>query len=159
MPPTESRVKINGFAALDTAVGICSPAIKRSVAAPSPEFRCATSFYQRQICEKYLTVPGNSFRQTRFSSFFSAFSPIFPSGFEKASMPRHWPGHGRFSLSKNAYQARAEMGVLEYKREKNEKNAKKREGWLSLHFLFANFLRFMAANLSLTQLETWARPR
>ena len=62
------------------------------------------------------------------------------------------------SLSKNAHQARAEMGVLEYKREKNEKNAKKREGWLSLHFLFANFLRFMAANLSLTQLETWARP-
>ena len=65
----------------------------------------------------------------------------------------------RFSLSKNAHQARAEMGVLEYKRVKNEKNAKKREGWLSLHFLFANFLRFMAANLSLTQLETWARPR
>ena len=64
----------------------------------------------------------------------------------------------RLSLSKNAYQARAEMGVLEYKREKNEKNAKKREGWISLHFLFANFLRFMAANLSLTQLETWARP-
>ena len=56
------------------------------------------------------------------------------------------------SLSKNAHQAKAEMGVLIYKRVKNEKNAKKREGWLSLHFLFANFLRFMAANLSLTQL-------
>ena len=64
-----------------------------------------------------------------------------------------------FSLSKNAHQARAEMGVLVYKRVKNEKNAEKMEGWLSLHFLFANFLRFMAANLSLTQIETWARPR
>ena len=51
---------MNGFAALDTAVGICSPAIMRSVAAPSPEFRCATSFYQRQICEKLLTVPGTA---------------------------------------------------------------------------------------------------
>ena len=50
---------MNGFAALDTAVGICSPAIKRCVAAPSPEFWCATSFYQRQICEKYLTVPND----------------------------------------------------------------------------------------------------
>ncbi len=30
---------------------------------------------------------------------------------------------------------------------------------LSFHFLLANFLRFMATNLSLTQLETWARPR
>ena len=49
------------FAALDTAVGICSPAIMRSVAAPSPEFRCATSFYQRQICEKYLTVPNHKY--------------------------------------------------------------------------------------------------
>ena len=28
-----------------------------------------------------------------------------------------------------------------------------------LAFHFASFLRFMAANLSLTQLETWARPR
>ena len=64
-----------------------------------------------------------------------------------------------FSLSKNAHQARAEMCVLIYKRVKKEKKAKKSEGWLSLHFLFANFLRFMAANLSLTQLETWARPR
>ena len=42
-------------------VGICSPAIMRSVAAPSPEFRCATSFYQRQICEKLLTVPFDFF--------------------------------------------------------------------------------------------------
>ena len=42
---------------------------------------------------------------------------------------------------------------------KKKKKAKKSEGWLSLHFLFANFLRFMAANLSLTQIETWARPR
>ena len=49
---------------------------------------------------------------------------------------------GRFSLSKNAHQAKAEMGVLIYKRVKNEKNAKKREGWLTLHFLFANFLRY-----------------
>ena len=28
-----------------------------------------------------------------------------------------------------------------------------------LVFHVASFLRFMAANLSLTQLETWARPR
>jgi hypothetical protein len=62
-------------------------------------------------------------------------------------------------LSKNAYQAKAEIGVLAYKRVKDEENAKKSEGWLSLHFLLANFLRFMAANLSLTQFETWARPR
>jgi len=63
------------------------------------------------------------------------------------------------SLSKNANQARAEMWILECSQSKSEKNSKKSEGWLSLHFLLANFLRFMAANLSLTQLETWARPR
>ena len=51
---------MNGFAALDTAAGRCSRTNKRSVAAPSPEFRCATSFYQRQICEKLLTVPGTA---------------------------------------------------------------------------------------------------
>ena len=63
------------------------------------------------------------------------------------------------SLSKNGHQGKLEKGFLANRREKKEKKAKKSEGWLSLHFLFANFLRFMAANLSLTQLETWARPR
>ena len=58
MPPTESRVKINGFAALDIAADRCSQTIKRSVAAPSPDYRRTTSFYQKRICEKYLTVPG-----------------------------------------------------------------------------------------------------
>ena len=57
MPPTESRVKINGFAALDIAADRCSQTIKRSVAAPSPDYRRTTSFSQRRICEKYLTVP------------------------------------------------------------------------------------------------------
>ena len=57
MPPTESRVKINGFAALDIAADRCSQTIKRSVAAPSPDYRRTTSFYQKRICEKYLTVP------------------------------------------------------------------------------------------------------
>ena len=58
------------------------------------------------------------------------------------------------SLSKNAHHARAKMGVLVYVKQKNERKAKKSEGWLSLHFLLANFLRFMATNLSLTQFET-----
>ena len=30
--------------------------------------------------------------------------------------------------------------------------------WVSSHFLIANFFKFMAANLSLTQFVTWARP-
>ena len=62
------------------------------------------------------------------------------------------------SLSKNAHQGKVEKGFLANRREKKEKKTKKSEGWLSLHFLFANFLRFMAANLSLTKIETWARP-
>ena len=90
MPPTESRVKINGFAALDTAVGICSPAIKRCVAAPSPEFRCATSFYQRQICEKYLTVP---FRQAYRYEYFRF--PAFQSGFHRYYTHRYWADSSR----------------------------------------------------------------
>ena len=49
---------MNGLAtALDTAAGRCFQTIKRSVAAPSPEYWRTTSFYQKRICEKYLTVP------------------------------------------------------------------------------------------------------
>ena len=49
---------MNGLAtALDTAADKCSQTIKRSVAAPSPEYRRTTSFCQNRICEKYLTVP------------------------------------------------------------------------------------------------------
>ncbi len=43
------------------------------------------------------------------------------------------------SLSKNAHQGKVEKGFLANRREKKEKKAKKSEGWLSLHFLFANF--------------------
>ena len=49
---------MNGLAtALDTAADRCFQTIKRSVAAPSPEYWRTTSFYQKRICEKYLTVP------------------------------------------------------------------------------------------------------
>ena len=49
---------MNGLAtALDSPSDICFQAIKRSVAAPSPEYRHTTSFCQKRICEKYLTVP------------------------------------------------------------------------------------------------------
>ena len=53
MPPTESRVKMNGFAALDTASGICSTAIKRSVAAPSPEHRRILHFFRDAFAKNY----------------------------------------------------------------------------------------------------------
>ena len=57
MPPTESRVEMNGFAALDSAADRCFQAIKRSVAAPSPDYRHTASFCQKRICEKLFTVP------------------------------------------------------------------------------------------------------
>ena len=53
MPPTESRVKMNGFATLDTASGICSTAIKRSVAAPSPEYRRILHFFRDEFAKNY----------------------------------------------------------------------------------------------------------
>ena len=87
MPPTESMVKMNGFAALDPAVGICSPAIMRSVAAPSPEFRCAASFYQRQICEKYLTVPTVPKQELHFV-FFNLLSLLFSYYVRKNALKR-----------------------------------------------------------------------
>lgn len=50
---------MNGLAtALDTAAVRCSTVKKRSVTAPSPAYRHTASFYQKQICEKLLTVPG-----------------------------------------------------------------------------------------------------
>ena len=57
MPSTESRVKMNGFAALDTAAVRCSTVNKRSVTAPSPAYWHTASFCQKRICEKLLTVP------------------------------------------------------------------------------------------------------
>ena len=49
---------MNGLTtARDTAADRCFQTIKRSVAAPSPEYWRTTSFYQKRICEKYLTVP------------------------------------------------------------------------------------------------------
>ena len=42
-----------------------------------------------------------------------------------------------FSLSKNAHHARAKMGVLVYVKQKNERKAKKSEGWYCQVF-FAN---------------------
>ena len=77
MPSTESRVKMNGLAtALDTAADKCSQTIKRSVAAPSPEYRRTTSFCQNRICEKYLTVPyvkKEGFQKTRSELFGTPF--------------------------------------------------------------------------------------
>ena len=51
------RARLVRTTALDTAADKCSQTIKRSVAAPSPEYRRKTSFLQRRFCEKYLTVP------------------------------------------------------------------------------------------------------
>ena len=61
-----------------------------------------------------------------------------------------------FSLSKNTESQKRRIGVLERKRKK-EKKGRGKGG--DLQHQIASFLRFMAANLSLTQQETRARPR
>ena len=52
MPPAESRVKMNGFAAPDTAAVICSAAIKRGFAAPSPGFPAQNFIFPDTILRK-----------------------------------------------------------------------------------------------------------
>ena len=54
MPPAESRVKMNGFAAPDTAAGICSAAIKRGFAAPSPDFPAHNFIFSESNLRKIL---------------------------------------------------------------------------------------------------------
>lgn len=61
MPPAESRVKMNGFAAPDTAAVICSAAIKRGFAAPSPGFPAHNFIFSESNLRKILdsTLPQN----------------------------------------------------------------------------------------------------
>ena len=54
MPPAESRVKMNGFAAPDTAAVICSAAIKRGFAAPSPGFPAHNFIFSESNLRKIL---------------------------------------------------------------------------------------------------------
>ena len=64
MSEAESRGGMNGLTiALDSASDICFRANKRSVAAPSPDYRHTTSFCQKRICEKLLTVPLNKVKK------------------------------------------------------------------------------------------------
>ena len=54
MPPAESRVRMNGFAAPDTAAVICSAAIKRGFAAPSPGFPAHNFIFSESNLRKIL---------------------------------------------------------------------------------------------------------
>ncbi len=66
----------------------------------------------------------------------------------------------RFSLSKNGLSGFNTRQAAKLKREKIYEAAVGEEGAKRFPaFHPASFLRFMATNLSLTQLETWARPR
>ena len=71
MPPAESRVKMNGFAAPDTAAGICSAAIKRGFAAPSPDFPAHNFIFSesnlRKILDSTLRSLGDTYADTCFS--------------------------------------------------------------------------------------------
>ena len=67
MPPAESRVKMNGFAAPDTAAVICSAAIKRGFAAPSPGFPAHNFIFSESNLRKILdSTISNSIRQFLF---------------------------------------------------------------------------------------------
>ena len=70
--------------------------------------------------------------------------------------PPHWGG---FSLSKNGLSGFITRQAAKLMRDKMYEVAVEDGTKRFLVFHVASFLRFMAANLSLTQLETWARPR
>ena len=68
MPPAESRVKMNGFAAPDTAAGICSAAIKRGFAAPSPDFPAHNFIFSESNLRKILDSTKFNERRILFGS-------------------------------------------------------------------------------------------
>ncbi len=76
MPPAESRVKMNGFAAPDTAAVICSAAIKRGFAAPSPGFPAHNFIFSesnlRKILDSTVLFSYNSYWFVGISAFLSA---------------------------------------------------------------------------------------
>ena len=65
----------------------------------------------------------------------------------------------RLSLSKNGLSGFITRQAAKLMRDKMYEMAVEEGTKRFLVFHVASFLRFMAANLSLTQLETWARPR
>ena len=65
----------------------------------------------------------------------------------------------RLSLSKNGLSGFITRQAAKLMRDKMYEVAVEEGTKRFLVFHVASFLRFMAANLSLTQLETWARPR
>ncbi len=70
--------------------------------------------------------------------------------------PPIWEG---LSLSKKGLSGFVTRQATKLMRDKMYEAAVEAGAKRFLVFHLASFLRFMAANLSLTQLETWARPR